>query len=631
MRIGVFHARQLFCLVLALVLTVGLFGCAQAAADPAVTETAAAEAAPADPAVTDIAATEPAAGDVTETDAAAADAVPAGFFLAAEYDRLYYAPIDGSAPRLLVDCSTVCTVRCGEWLYASFDDGSVRRISLDGSQVTELLPAGGRVYRKLMPYDDGFIGAYYSLVEGAGCDLYRHGTQAPVVLFEDYPSLTPCAAGKYLYGTFYSWDETRLVACDPESLEMVWETPVDDTPDFLRDENGILCFIPNSGKLYRLDEDAQTLIPVDLPLTKTDCELIAGYGGAVLVEGNYSDDYRDYLVDRNGRRLLDDGLPEYFRLMDIMDGKALLRYTIGGESTAAEDVWYTIDGYKILDMESGEISDFPVRGQYGSLFAAGDFPAVDSSTARKPVTSEIYAFFCESTGAGGTVPLCSTTHGAWLNIADGGADLALLAAPTQEEQAYLDERGVEVEMKLYGGDGLVFIGNRACGLEDLSLDQVRAIYRGEITNWAQLGGEDHAICVLYRDDQSGSQRLFERMLWKEEPIPDFQELGFECLDDMSTIVSRCLYDPYAIGYSIMTYLRDVYSKEELLAFSLNGYAATPENVAAHNYPLGTQGYVVIRRDEPENSPARRLYDWFGSPLCDVILTRNGVTPLHGDA
>ena len=244
------------------------------------------------------------------------------------------------------------------------------------------------------------------------------------------------------------------------------------------------------------------------------------------------------------------------------------------------------------------------------------------------MTSDIYAFFCESTGAGGTVPLCSTTHNAWLNIADRVADVALLAAPTQEEQDYLDERGVTVEMKLYGGDGLVFIGNRECGVENLSLDQVRAIYRGDITNWAQLGGVDHAIRVLYRDDQSGSQRLFERMVWKDEPVPDFEALGYARLDDMSTIVSECLYDPYSIGYSIMTYLNDVFSREELLSFSLDGYAATPENVAAKNYPLGTQGFVVIRSDEPENSPARRLFDWFGSPLSDLILTRNGVTPLH---
>ena len=133
--------------------------------------------------------------------------------------------------------------------------------------------------------------------------------------------------------------------------------------------------------------------------------------------------------------------------------------------------------------------------------------------------------------------------------------------------------------------------------------------------------------MLYRDDQSGSQRLFEKMLFKDGDVPDYEALGFNRLDEMSTLVSACLDDPYAIGYSIMTYLNDVYSNEALLAFSLNGYSATPENVRTGDYPLGTKGYVVIRSDEPEDSPARRLYNWFGSPPSDTFLSSCGITPL----
>ena len=78
----------------------------------------------------------------------------------------------------------------------------------------------------------------------------------------------------------------------------------------------------------------------------------------------------------------------------------------------------------------------------------------------------------------------------------------------------------------------------------------------------------------------------------------------------------------------IAYLNDVYGEEDLLAFTLDGVSAKPENVASGDYPLGTKGYVVIRADEAKNSPARRLYDWFGSTICDEILNNNGVTPLH---
>ena len=307
------------------------------------------------------------------------------------------------------------------------------------------------------------------------------------------------------------------------------------------------------------------------------------------------------------------------------DGKVLISCSASVE--AGDYGWTNTTTYIVLDMESAKLYIVDLNGLYSELFADGDFPVMDSSTARKPLVQNIYRFFCLDTGYGGAEPLCSTTHGAWLNIADKKADIALLAAPTDEEKAYLAERGVEVEMKLYGGDGLVFIGNSACGVTDLTLDQVRAIFRGEITNWSELGGADHAIRVLYRDDQSGSQRLFEKMVFKGEDVPDYEALGFERLDEMNTLVSACLDDPYAIGYSIMTYLNDVYSNEALLAFSLIGYSATPENVRTGDYPLGTKGYVVIRSDEPEDSPARRLYNWFGSPLSDTFLTSCGITPL----
>ena len=99
---------------------------------------------------------------------------------------------------------------------------------------------------------------------------------------------------------------------------------------------------------------------------------------------------------------------------------------------------------------------------------------------------------------------------------------------------------------------------------------------------------------------------------------------------MSTIVDIVISDPYAIGYSIMTYLDDVYSNDSLKIFAVNGVVPSVDSVKDSTYPYHTQGYVVIRSDEPEGSPARRLYDWFGSSVCDEILIANGITPLHGD-
>lgn len=545
------------------------------------------------------------------------------FCVTLESSRLYAFPAGGGEGRLLVDKYTNCFDQDGDSVLASFDDGSVARVDIRTGEVEEILPAGTQLFHRIHAYSGGFVGEYYSVRESK---LY---------LCEDGKEPAEIFPGRYfgdvrvvndtLVGSDYSGDSNRIIGYALPSLEQKWETKLDLYCYLTANDDDLLLSNSYDGFVSRVDPSDGSVVNVNGAIYANDNVLYA-WDGTYLLEGNYTTNFALYLVRGNERLTLDLPQAETTRYVaSARDGKVLISCSASVE--AGDYGWTTTTTYIVLDMESAKLYIVDLNGLYSELFADGDFPVMDSSTARKPLVQNIYRFFCLDTGYGGAEPLCSTTHGAWLNIADKKADIALLAAPTDEEKAYLAERGVEVEMKLYGGDGLVFIGNSACGVTDLTLDQVRAIFRGEITNWSELGGADHAIRVLYRDDQSGSQRLFEKMVFKGEDVPDYEALGFERLDEMNTLVSACLDDPYAIGYSIMTYLNDVYSNEALLAFSLNGYSATPENVRTGDYPLGTKGYVVIRSDEPENSPARRLYDWFGSPLSDTFLTSCGITPL----
>lgn len=540
-----------------------------------------------------------------------------------ESSRLYAFPAGGGEGRLLVDKYTNCFDQDGDSVLASFDDGSVARVDIRTGEVEEILPAGTQLFHRIHAYSGGFVGEYYSIRESK-LYLCEDGKE-PVEIFPGRYFGDVRVVNDTLVGSDYSGDSNRIIGYALPSLEQKWETKLDLYCYLTANDDDLLLSNSYDGFVSRVDPSDGSVVNVNGAIYANDNVLYA-WDGTYLLEGNYTTNFALYLVRGNERLTLDLPQAETTRYVaSARDGKVLISCSASVE--AGDYGWTTTTTYIVLDMESAKLYIVDLNGLYSELFADGDFPVMDSSTARKPLVQNIYRFFCLDTGYGGAEPLCSTTHGAWLNIADKKADIALLAAPTDEEKAYLAERGVEVEMKLYGGDGLVFIGNSACGVTDLTLDQVRAIFRGEITNWSELGGADHAIRVLYRDDQSGSQRLFEKMVFKGEDVPDYEALGFERLDEMNTLVSACLDDPYAIGYSIMTYLNDVYSNEALLAFSLNGYSATPENVRTGDYPLGTKGYVVIRSDEPEDSPARRLYNWFGSPLSDTFLTSCGITPL----
>ncbi len=268
----------------------------------------------------------------------------------------------------------------------------------------------------------------------------------------------------------------------------------------------------------------------------------------------------------------------------------------------------------------------------------GELPQIDSSTARKPITAAIYQLFTDTYGYTGPEPLASKTHEAWLNLADGKADILFLVAPTEDELSYLAERGVDIEMKVYGYDGLVFMGNESNPVSNLTSNQIRAIYSGSIKNWAEVDGEDADIVVYIRNPESGSQRLFESLVWEGYDMPDFSAMHFkegeidptvtqrEALynvdEDMGTVTRKVLLNQYSIGFNIMSYIDSEFGSSTLKLFSIDGYAPTTENFAAGKYPFLTTSYVVIRADAPQDSPARQLYDWIGTEESYALLSKN---------
>ena len=257
-------------------------------------------------------------------------------------------------------------------------------------------------------------------------------------------------------------------------------------------------------------------------------------------------------------------------------------------------------------------------------FYPEDFPVIDSSTARKPITAGIYEYFMEGYDKEDKLPLCSKTHGAWINLADKVADLVFLVAPTEEEESHFREVKVNIEMKPYGYDGLGFIVSPDCPVRSLTQEQIRGIYECKITNWKEVGGPDAEIHPYFRDEQSGSQRLFEEFLWPDGDAPDFSSMmdHFYFEDDMESITDSVSADKYAIGYNIISYLDWAFENGYIDLVAIDSVVPKTETFKDNSYPYITPAYVAIRADEPKDSPARRLYDWIGSEKSVEIISGN---------
>ncbi len=169
----------------------------------------------------------------------------------------------------------------------------------------------------------------------------------------------------------------------------------------------------------------------------------------------------------------------------------------------------------------------------------------------------------------------------------GGSSRALL--PSEREQG--------VESTTVAIDGLAVIVHDSVPIDDLTIEQIAAIFVGEVRNWSRLGGPDEEIVVVNRDEASGTLGAFEFIVLESTYGDDARfirnALVTESDGNMATMVSQT---PYAIGYASM---RTITRVEESggKALTINGIENTPETVMTGQYPI-TRPLNLITYGEP---------------------------------
>ena len=258
-----------------------------------------------------------------------------------------------------------------------------------------------------------------------------------------------------------------------------------------------------------------------------------------------------------------------------------------------------------------------------------DYPIVDGSTATLPLS---YALMAESTGISEEDAKIAIRHSktteSFYTLISGDSQLLLVYEPTADVFDYAADAGVTLEMKPIGRDALVFLVNDGNPVESLTHEQIIGIYTGEITNWAQAGGDDLEIIAYQRIANSGSQVMMEKQVMQGIKMTDAPsamrpgEMG-ELVDDIASYIDT----PSAIGYSVYYYVNTMYMKENIRLMSVGGIAPANDAIASGAYPYTQDFYAVIRADSAPDSPERALYDWLGSEDAAELLTRMGYVPV----
>lgn len=249
------------------------------------------------------------------------------------------------------------------------------------------------------------------------------------------------------------------------------------------------------------------------------------------------------------------------------------------------------------------------------LQLSGDLPVLDGAAALYPVFSAfVNAVYPEGSSifdgenfSPDSVLQMNNTRGAYQAVVDGTSDVIVCAAPSEEQLAYAEEKGVELEMVPIGSEAFVFVVNAKNPVGDLSVEQVKGIYTGKYTNWSQLGGENKRIGALQRNEGSGSQTAMLRFMEGEEIKTDYDSfLGS------------------AIGYSFRFYVEGVVADGGVKLLSLNGVYPDKENIQKGTYPVVDHFYAIYRKDN-ENQNIPLLIDWMCSEEGQRIIEETGYT------
>ena len=178
-----------------------------------------------------------------------------------------------------------------------------------------------------------------------------------------------------------------------------------------------------------------------------------------------------------------------------------------------------------------------------------------------------------------------------------------------------EEKAAGVVENIVAIDGIAVVVDPANTVKDLTKDQLISIYKGEIKNWSELGGEDAPIVVVGREAGSGTRGAFEELLKIEDACAYASEL-----DSTGAVIAKVASTPGAIGYVSLDAIDD-----SVVAVSLEGVEATPETIKAGNYFLSRPFVMATKGEISEQSEAvQALFEYLASDEGKEVIAGVGL-------
>ncbi|MCL2023870.1 MAG: substrate-binding domain-containing protein [Oscillospiraceae bacterium] len=256
---------------------------------------------------------------------------------------------------------------------------------------------------------------------------------------------------------------------------------------------------------------------------------------------------------------------------------------------------------------------------------------IDGSTSLIPLHQALGASFVginEEEGYEEYYVNHSKTVDAFNLLLDGERDILLCVDYSDELLATAQERGVKLERLPITREAFVFLINSENSVTDLSQAQLRDIYSGKSTNWAQLGGSDAPIKAFQRNSDSGSQMRMVKFMGAAPLI----EKDVEYIQSMGPVIERISeFDSgrYSIAYNMYTFTEKQYMNEKVALLAVDGVAPTDQTIFDESYPLVIYNYVYYDANKPANREfAHNLHAYLMSDEGQKLIADTGYVNLN---
>lgn len=232
-----------------------------------------------------------------------------------------------------------------------------------------------------------------------------------------------------------------------------------------------------------------------------------------------------------------------------------------------------------------------------------------STSVEKVIGALSEAFMQENPGV--DVTYDPTGSGAGITgAAEGTLDLGLSSRALKEEEA------AALDGTVFALDGIAILVHKDNTVEDLSLEQIKRLADGTLTNWSEVGGPDRPVVLIGREAGSGTRDGFESVAGVKDACQYSQELT-----STGAVIAAVAANPNAFGYASLAAVDDT-----VRTIEVDGVAPSEETVQNGTYPMQRPFVFVTPKGRALSDTAQAFVDFCTGKAAQELIVNAGAVP-----